>query len=191
MKKKLVLIIIMVCALTAASMFTTPLSAQTFAKGVTIYGGGGAAFSDYEGPIINLGFDLLFSNHFSMQLVMDFMLDPLPDLEELTGTSLSVLGTSIFGVYRFSSSRSFNVFVRGGLHLSTFKVKNNIDGVGFKSTESDIGVAGGLGFEFAVSERMGIILGADVKYIFDSVTDFTYYNVYGGVSYRFGGGGDY
>ena len=170
-------------------MFTTPLAAQTFARGVTIYGGGGAAFSDYEGVVLNLGIDLKFAGRFSAQLVMDFLLDPAPELEDATDTNINIVGTSLFGVYRFSSSRNFNVFIRGGLHLSTFRVKSTFQGVSIRATESDFGVAGGLGLEFAVSQRMGIILGGDVKYIFDSIADVTYYNVYGGVSYRFGGGG--
>jgi hypothetical protein len=117
---------------------------------------------------------------------MDYLLDPLPDLET-DAVKYSVIGSSIFGVYNLTNSEKMNFFIRGGIHLSAFRAKFEASGAKVTTTDSDFGLAGGLGLRYALGERLGLMLGGDVKVIFDSGDTVNYINVYAGLSYRFGG----
>jgi hypothetical protein len=180
MKKRLMLVTTTVIAV--LFVFTGSIQAQG-QNSISVYGGLGYAFSDYEGLVFDLGLDFQISRNLYIQLLMENYTNPLPDDEDITGAEYKVTGVCLFGMYKFfDADNTFNVFIKGGVQYSTIKIQVDF----LNASESDIGAAGGVGIQYGFGNRFGFLLGGNVEMVFPGggAKNFTWFKVYSGITYR-------
>jgi hypothetical protein len=188
MKKQVVVILVVILVLLFA--FQGRVNAQEYddyndrGKRVAAFVGLGYAFSDYEGPVLNLGMEIQFSNNFYGIFDVEFYTDPSPDFEEIWDVNLTITGINILGAYKFFPNDSkFNIGFRGGILVTARKAKSELLGGEITNSTSDFGATGGLSIDYALNERFGIILGTNIYFSFEDETT-QWYKIYGGMSYR-------
>jgi outer membrane protein with beta-barrel domain len=188
MKKKFVLILIMVL------IFVFVIQGIAFAqeyddyddrgKEVSVFVGLGYAFSDYEGPVLDLGIEFQFSKNLYGLFLVDYYTNPSPTFEEMWDTKLTITGINIMGAYKFFPANSkFNIALRAGIMMTARKAKSEFLGGEISNSTSDFGVNGGLGLDYAINERFGLLFGGCIKVSFEDETA-KWFKIYSGVSYR-------
>lgn len=193
MKKKFVwltrmlMVIVMVSVLSVPSMLTAQDDFETdlnTGRQKSVFAGVGFTFSDYEGPVLDFGLEMQFGRNLFAQVSIDYYLNPLPDEEDIFDVDYTLLGFNLYGVYKFTRSDTFNIFVKGGLHMTGIKVKGEYFGVPATTSQTKFGAGAGLGMEFMLSEKWGLLFGGTYKILFAETTP-NWIKVYGGILYRF------
>jgi hypothetical protein len=124
----------------------------------------GFAASDFQGLAADIGVEFQVSRHLFGQLGFDYYFAPFE--EELENTDFSSYGFSLFGVYKIYPRERLNFFVKGGFHYTTIKQKTIIDGFNVSVSQSDFGIAGGIGLEYLLSRKLSVLLGGTYKHSF-------------------------
>lgn len=167
--------------LNAQDEFETDLSTG---KQKSVFAGVGYTFSDYDGPVLDFGLEMQFARHLFAQVILDYYLNPLPDDEDITGLDYTLIGFNLYGVYKFTASEKFNVFVKGGFHMTGIKAKGEYFGVPATTSQTKFGAGAGLGMELMLSEKWGLLFGGTYKILFAD-TSPSWIKLYGGILYRF------
>jgi len=161
--------------------FTLSLPAQDEGR-MNVIGSLGFAVSDFEGLFLDIGAELQFSDKFYGQLLFDYYSNPLPESLP-AGVNDSAYGINLYGVLKHSSSEKLNLFAKAGLHYTTIKLSASSGGITVSGTTGDFGVGGGAGIEYILNDKLTLLFGATVKFIFAEDTG-TWFKFYSGVSYR-------
>jgi opacity protein-like surface antigen len=188
MKKKFgwIVMIALVCSLSfpgvLRAQFEDDADLDT-GKQKSLFAGIGFAFADYEGPILDFGLEMQFAPRFFAQISLDYYLNPLPDEEDIYDVQYTLLGTNIYGVFKFVMTDKFNMFMKAGLHMTGIKVKGEIVGIPITSSQTKFGAGAGIGMEFMLSEKWGLLFGGTYKILFTK-EPAKWFKAYGGVIYR-------
>ena len=148
-----------------------------------LFAGLGFSFSEYEGPVFLFGLEMQFAQQLFAQISIDYYFNPLPDAEDLLGVDYTLLGANLYGVFKFTSSENFNIFIKAGLNMTGLKTKGKFLGVPATSSQTKLGAGMGLGLELMLSEKWGLLFGGTYKILIaDSSPNWL--KLYGGIIYR-------
>lgn len=176
--KKTLVVITLILMLTALMTLTAQDE-----KRVNVLANLGFAFSDFEGMFFDIGAEMQFSEKIYGQLLFDYYFNPSG--EDLgSGVDDSAYGINLYGVYKMGEPDAMSFFVKAGVHYTTIKASGSAWGVTVSATSSDFGIGGGAGFEYPLSDNMGLNVGGTVKLIFAEGDTGTWFKLYGGISYR-------
>lgn len=185
MNKRLAIVTLIVGLTVFVLVSPTYLSAQ-YEKKSNIIGSLGFAVSDYEGLVMDIAVEFQLTKATFVQFLFDYYVDPLgEDVDTSLGNvDFSAFGLNLYGVFKVSPSERLNLFAKAGIHYTTLKASTKIQGLlNIAETDSDFGVAGGIGFEYLLNERWGIVFGGTGKLLFAGDT-LNWFKIYGGVSFR-------
>jgi opacity protein-like surface antigen len=172
--KKVMLLLLVFCLATFSFAYED--------KEINVFGNLGMAFSDLEGLNLEVGGEMQFSDSIFGQLSIDYYLNPMGDAA-VDGVDASAYGINLYGVYKTNSSDTLNYFAKAGAHYTTVKASADVWGVNFTATDSNFGIAGGAGIEYALSEKMDLVVGGLVKVVFADETG-TWFNVFAGINFQ-------
>lgn len=179
MKKLISMLVVFVFILS----LTTGLKADE--KELNVIGNVGFAFSDLEGLFIDLGVEKQFKDNIWAQLFIDYYLDPAGLNMSAYGVdaSLTMMGLNLYGVFKKELRNKLTLFVKAGPFIAFSKA--SVSYMGFSESESatDFGIGGGSGVEYALKEKLSIVVGATLKLIFDDGTA-NWFKLYAGVNYK-------
>jgi opacity protein-like surface antigen len=102
---------------------------------------------------------------------------------DVEGVGTSAYGLNLYGVFKQPLSDNLKLFAKAGVNYTVVEGSIQLFGVNFTEAQSKFGVGGGFGGEYALTEKLSLLLGATVKLIFAEETG-TWFKIYGGVSYR-------
>lgn len=173
--------LVLVTLILFMAAFTLSLPAQD-EKRVNVFGGLGFAVSDFEGLFIDVGAEMQFTGKLYGQVLFDYYMSP-SGVDLPSGVNDSVYGLNLYGVYKHSASEKMNLFVKAGVHYSTYKVTASDGGLTVSLSSSDFGLGGGGGIEYLLNDKMALCFGATVKFLFAEDT-LTWFKFYGSFSYR-------
>jgi opacity protein-like surface antigen len=178
MKKKVLFVLLSMLLVCAA---LSP-SAQDQKSG-SLIGSLGFASLDFEGVAMDIGVEMQVKGNIYGQLLFDYYMDPFGD-EGYQGGDYSAYGINLYGVYKIDASEQLKFFAKAGIHLTTVKWTTKIDDIiGVSANDSHVGAAAGIGAQYMLNDRWGILAGGTVKVLFGGLAD-KWLKFYGGLSYR-------
>jgi hypothetical protein len=74
-------------------------------------------------------------------------------------------------------------FAKAGVHYTTVKATSEILGISFSAKNSDFGLGDGLGLEYALAEKIALVVGGTVKIIFSEGDTGIWFKFYGGINF--------
>lgn len=163
---------------------TTPAAAQS-EREFNVLGGLGFASSDFKGLVFDIGAELQVSQNLYVQALFDMYPEPF-DEDELgvTDVDYSAYGLTLYGVFKVTASDKLKFFIKGGLNFTSVKASGQVFGVSATSSETDLGLGGGIGAEYSVNDKFSVLLGGSTKYIFDEYENASWFKIYVGVLFK-------
>jgi hypothetical protein len=180
-------------------------------KSITLLAAFGGASELIEDAIIDVGVEFQVSKVFFFQLVLNSHMgedrrygyyDPFygPYTGGYYGGNSVGLGLSINSLHGISTywvlktplSRRLTYFAKGGAGFTFYSLRD-LDENGYirKYSTTGLGLASGTGFDYALSGRVGLMLGLTYKYVFDKKPDWhpeednlDWLKVYMGINFR-------
>ena len=176
--KKNTLIFLSVLLLSSLS-FSMPIEDNEGAKPKTyvkesrmnLFADLGLATGDFKGFLMGIGFQYGFTPAFFGEILADINFNPMDS--SISNTAYAV---SINGVYKFKMSDNLKMYVKGGISSTSLTASYGNTSI---TSDSQIGLNGGAGLEFALSKKMGARVGSTFKVIFDPGEALTYFKFYG------------
>lgn len=180
MRKSLVLLVLAaffaVCA--------TPAAAQS-EREFNVLGGLGFATSDFKGLVFDIGAEFQLSQNLYIQALFDIYPEPFDeDVLGVSDVDYSAYGLTLYGVFKVPASDKLKFFVKGGLNFTSVKASGQVFGIGATSSDSDLGLGGGIGAEYSLNERFSVLFGGTAKLIFDEIENGNWFKIYIGVLYK-------
>lgn len=151
MKKKYVVTILLLLVCSFA------LLAEGKKKEINVLAGIGSADSDLKGLVLELGIEKQYTRKLYGQLIIDYYSNPF----EVSGEFNSyAYGFSLFGAYKMPASSRLKIVLKLGLHITMMREKWKWLG---SMTSADLGIAGGGGLEFKITDRAALYGGVTAK----------------------------
>jgi len=148
--------------------FSSPdLSAQKTDSGFEYFAHLGLAFSDFEGLYLDIGVEKAFTEKLSAQVFLDYYPNPVDLGDFYEDFSTSAYGIGVYGKYNLFDSDKLGFYARGGLHLTFLTM--NYDWFGEEielASETKLGLGGGAGFEYTLSDNMKLLVDGTVRTLF-------------------------
>lgn len=162
----------------------TPAAGQS-QREFNVLGGLGFATSDFKGLVFDIGAELQLSQNLYVQALFDMYPEPF-DEDELgvSDVDYSAYGLTLYGVFKVTASDKLKFYVKGGLNFTSVKVSGQVMGIGASSSDTDLGLGGGIGAEYSINDRFSVLLGGTTKYIFDEYENGHWFKVYAGILYK-------
>ncbi len=105
--------------------------------------------------------------------------------------SFKILQGTVFGSYHIPTQSKISPYVKAGVGIYNLKAGDIEfqDSTLTSDSETKLGINGGAGLRFGVSDKLNVFLEGTFHNVFTDVKNTKYLNVFGGVTLMFGGKG--
>ena len=103
-------------------------------------------------------------------------------MKNVIGVDTSAYSVNLYGVYKHKLKKKATAFAKAGINMTMTKVSTTILGIKASETTSDFGVGAGGGIIYPLKEKLSLIAGATVRFLFGD-GDATWFKIYAGVNY--------
>ncbi|MCP4215447.1 MAG: porin family protein [bacterium] len=174
---KIIVVAILVMLLAGVSF-----ASGTKRKEIRIFIGAGTAAMDMRNVFVDLGIEQQFFGNLYGQFMLEYYNNPsnLPE-----NSDSSAYGVNLYGVYKIPVSDKFKFFLKGGVHMTIQEVDMDWVFGRVEGTSTNLGLGGGAGIEYSVSNIIALYGGTTIKmFLDDSNTNATWFKFYGGISFK-------
>lgn len=158
------------------------MSVSAAKKRINVVGALGLTTSDFSEPCLDLGAEIQLSKGFFLQCLFNTHIGSsdrsyyythyhyssytYPGYAPWVDIGGSLHGLTAYAVMKTPLSKKVNFFLKGGTHFTFFTTSYYEEEALDKESKIGVGPGGGLGFEYGISPKFGIVAGGTYKYLF-------------------------